>query len=382
MTGNNAPYVGVSGVVGVGQQLALEREHVLSGLAAHRLLLLGAKATHKTQWLDVPNKYGAAWFPVGERAFSRALNDTGAGTLRVAQVYLEEAFVSDSGYRDAFTERLLARGARWLNGVQFDMLPWHTADWAGRYLRDLRSSGLTVLVQCHSPAMSELGSRVREAASASADGIDHVLFDASHGRGLGMNPAVLAEFLEAAATQDGLAGCGLAVAGGLDPGAVHGQLPEPPGSYPSLSWDAEGKLHPFADGSRPLSLTEATGYLLAKAGTPRSGLEARLAPARSAAEPGAPAAVISDRNTQCVRPAKPVLRRLELARPAGPFTAVGVFGLNTHVLTVIAGPRRRRVRRRRIRDGRRQSPDGMSSAQMCGNWAWPVIPAARVEVPG
>ncbi len=68
---NNAPYVGVRGVVGVGQQLALSGSTSSSGLAAHRLLLLGVKATHKTQWLDVPNKYGA-WFPSASVRLSRA----------------------------------------------------------------------------------------------------------------------------------------------------------------------------------------------------------------------------------------------------------------------------------------------------------------------
>jgi hypothetical protein len=105
------PYVGVSGVITPGQQEELEQLAVTSGLTGRRILLLGVKAVHKTQFLDVENKYGPEWYPVGADAFTAALEPRPepGGTLAVAQLYLDVDHVADAAYRDAFMARVRAR---------------------------------------------------------------------------------------------------------------------------------------------------------------------------------------------------------------------------------------------------------------------------------
>jgi hypothetical protein len=264
-------YIGVSGVVDQVQQRLIETRFAAAGLPTTRRLLLGVKATHKTQWLDVENRYGTDWFPVGEAAFADALGPAGRKdtTMGVAQVFLEPSLASDPTYRSGFTDRLLMRGARWLTGVQFDMLPWQVERWAASYLSGLRERGLDVLVQCHGPAMSDLGPRgcARRLAEV-GEGITHVLFDASHGTGREMDAPALAAFLDAAAAEPGLEGRRLGVAGGLDANAVRDVLPALLAHHPDLSWDAEGRLHPAskaASGSRVLDMARTSEYVDASA---------------------------------------------------------------------------------------------------------------------
>lgn len=262
------PYVGVSGVVSVDQASRVLGAFARSGLPASRQLLLGVKATHKTQWLGVGNRYGSEWFPVGESGFASAAPVPSPGVMGVAQVFLEPSVVADAGYREAFTQRLLERGRSWLTGVQFDMLPWHTEPWAAGYLAGLRECGLDVLVQCHGPAMAELGpvGCARRLAEV-GEGISHVLFDSSHGTGRSMDSVALGAFVAEALSVAGLDHVGLAVAGGLDAVAVREGLPSLLELCPDLSWDAEGRLHPEVLGSveRPLDLGVVGGYFEASA---------------------------------------------------------------------------------------------------------------------
>ena len=66
MTEIKKSYVGVSGVTSPDTERELESINLKSGLAEKgRLLALGVKAVHKTQYLDIENKYGTEWYPVG-----------------------------------------------------------------------------------------------------------------------------------------------------------------------------------------------------------------------------------------------------------------------------------------------------------------------------
>lgn len=89
----------MSGVADTEQQAQLEAYADDLGLYdAGRKLALGVKATHKTQYMDTENKYGADWYPVGEAGISDALMPS-EGSLRVAQVYLDVNYVGDEDYR-------------------------------------------------------------------------------------------------------------------------------------------------------------------------------------------------------------------------------------------------------------------------------------------
>jgi hypothetical protein len=241
------PYIGISGANGDIQQRTLELLWDTYHLHDQRRLLLGVKAVHKTQWLDTPNKYGSSWYPVGEEAFSKALLRSGE-SYGVAQMYLDpESIAGDRDYPRAFVDRIVDRGRRWLNAIQFDMLPYNQTDpaqWHGLF-EHIHGYGIDVILQCHKRAM-EAGPAGAIEHIKSLGPIDYVLFDASHGKGVEMDPEALLPFLDVAHSDRTLAGdhTSFGVAGGLSAERVRQHLPRLAGAFPDISWDAEGKLHP------------------------------------------------------------------------------------------------------------------------------------------
>lgn len=260
------PYVGVSGIVSPEMESSLEAIATNVGLHdSSRLLALGVKAVHKTQFLDTENKYGPEWYPVGEEAFRNALRHDrpNADTIAVAQAYLDVKHVDSVQYRQQFLRKIVDRGGPWLQAIQFDMLPWHNNSDTLRFLEEVKDKNVAVFLQAHKSAMEELGPKgvVRKLGKA-AHLVDYLLFDSSHGTGKRLDVSALRPFVAEAYEQFDLSQIGIALAGGLNGSVVRETLPELVADYPSLSWDAEGQLHPVdSDGRRPLDLQAAKGYL-------------------------------------------------------------------------------------------------------------------------
>ena len=262
------PYVGVSGVVSPDVQKTLEGIATREGLFdTNRMLALGVKAVHKTQYLDIENKYGADWYPVGEEAFTGALrhDNSNPNTIAVAQAYLDPEHIDSKAYREAFLRRISNRGKAWLQAIQFDMLPWHEDLKLLDFLATVKAEGLVVLLQAHKDAMEDLGpTGIVQRLGRYAHLVDYLLFDSSHGTGTRLNTHKLTPFVAEAHAGLDLSQTGIAIAGGLDAIAVYEDLPELLAKYPNLSWDAEGRLHPLnTEGRRPLDLDVAEMYLRA-----------------------------------------------------------------------------------------------------------------------
>lgn len=275
-------YVGVSGlityknvqpsglVVTEPQQLFVEGLYERTGLSrTGRALALGVKATHKTQYLDTENKYGADWYPVGQESFASALGEkvNHPRSLGVAQTYLDINHVADAEYREDFTQQILTRGKSWLRAIQFDMLPWHSNDDMQPYLENLKDQNqdIKIFLQCHKPAAELLGVRgaVKKLGNL-ANSLDYVLFDSSHGTGIKLDTNSLDNILEEAHSSEALVDVGFAVAGGLDAQNVRELLPELLAKYPDISWDSEARLHPLNNvGKRPLNLDLVKDYFAA-----------------------------------------------------------------------------------------------------------------------
>ncbi len=261
-------YVGVSGVVSPDMQSSLEAVAVEVKLHDKaRRLALGVKAVHKTQFLDIENKYGADWYPVGQEAFSGALrhDNPNPNTIAVAQTYLAIEHVDSAEYRQQFLERIIHRGKPWLQAVQFDMLPWHNNTAMLDFLEEVKDNNVQVFLQAHKNAMEELGPRgVVQRLGRHAHLVDYLLFDSSHGTGKRLDVRALEPFIAEAYAELDLSQTGIALAGGLNGAIVREDLPELVASYPNLSWDAEGQLHPVnSDGKRPLDLGVVEEYLCA-----------------------------------------------------------------------------------------------------------------------
>lgn len=265
-----ASYVGVSGVVNQEQQRTITEYARDVFELSDTVLMLGVKAVHKTQWLDVTNKYGPEWYPVGQESFSNALTYE-AGNGNVAQVFLEPTeLAADPQYAAQFIRQMKERGSDWLRIIQFDMLPYHRDPEALSYIiqearhSDVDSHEYGTIVQCHSDAMSEGPAvAIEKIKRLSPDEIDWVLFDASHGTGKTMDPDALRPFLDAAFADEDLKRVGFGIAGGLDERTVLEKLPMLLAEYEDLSWDAEGKLHKTPDGS--LDMDQTKRYLRASA---------------------------------------------------------------------------------------------------------------------
>lgn len=262
------PYVGVSGIISPEIQASVEEIANTVGLHEKgRLLSLGVKAVHKTQFLDIENKYGTEWYPVGKEAFTRALRheNQSPNTIAVAQAYLDVEHVDSEEYRLAFLKRIIERGQPWLQAIQFDMLPWNTNYQTLEFLEKVKARGVEVFLQAHKSAMEELGpDGVVRRLGHYAHLIDYLLFDSSHGTGKRLDTSALQPFVAAAYEKLDLSQTGIALAGGLNGAVVREDLPKLVAQYPDLSWDAEGQLHPTnQDGKRPLDLAVTEDYLRA-----------------------------------------------------------------------------------------------------------------------
>lgn len=262
------PYVGVSGVISPEIQCTLEHLAKEAGLYnSGRLLALGVKAVHKTQFLDIENKYGMEWYPVGNDAFHQALrhDHLNPNTIAVAQTYFDTQHVDSTDYRRQFLKRIVDRGQPWLQAIQFDMLPWHNNTDMLNFLEEVKKTGLEIFLQAHKNAMEELGPQgVVKKLRFYPELVDYLLFDSSHGTGKRLDVQAFEPFVAEAHAGLDLSQTGIAIAGGLNGVIVRQDLPELVANYPNISWDAEGQLHPLnEEGKRPLDLHVAQDYLWA-----------------------------------------------------------------------------------------------------------------------
>ena len=278
--GRPRPYVGVSGVVNnkytlpsgqtvtEPQDLFVEAYANRAGLfETDRMLALGVKATHVTQFQDRINQFGPEWFPVGED-FSNALraNRTNPNVLAMAQLYPSKYHISNSEYRRVFVERIAERGKGWLQAIRFDMLPWQGNEGMLQFVSDVREDyDVQTILQCHKTAMDELGPKgVVRKLTRYARALDYVMFDASHGTGERMDSAKLGAFLYEAYASSALRNANFVIAGGLDADAVRSDVATLLAKYPDISWDAESRLHPVNNmAKQPLQMDRVKSYLQA-----------------------------------------------------------------------------------------------------------------------
>ena len=273
------PYIGISGVNNLkhntnpentSMQYWLMDQFTYAGIEYRqdqpnqRQILLGVKAVHKTQYLDIENKYGHEWYPVGEQEFATALDEGGLGALKAAQIYFDPESVADADYRNKFIERICERGKSWLNTLQFDMLPWQQNDAMLPFIEEVKQrTNHTIILQAHGEAMQQLGAEnMAKKLGRYAHTLDYVLFDASHGKGVRLDPNALRPFLDKVYESKQLTSVGFGVAGGLSADVVRNELAALVNTYPDLSWDTEGKVHgTYEDGTPGFDPYAAKDYL-------------------------------------------------------------------------------------------------------------------------
>lgn len=235
-------YVGVSGVGTPGQQSAIESFYADLAISKRRQLLLGVKATTKIQVDETESRKGRNWFPVGDELTS-ALQSSEA-SQKVLQLYADD-WTDLDGRAIPLIERSLERAASWVDGLQYDLLPWFTEDSSleliQRYAHGEAVTG-PVILQCHGDILRGASpEQVIERLKRVEGYVTHVLFDASEGRGLSLDPDTLSAWIESVEQSD--LDIGVAVAGGLGSEDTGELLIPVLRRFDDISWDAESKLH-------------------------------------------------------------------------------------------------------------------------------------------
>jgi hypothetical protein len=174
--------------------------------------------------------------------------------------------ISDAAYRKAFIEKVARRGKAWLQAIQFDLLPWHTDGRMFEYLEEVKQdTGFNILLQAHGDSMEHYAPKeLARVLGRSASALEYVLLDSSHGKGIRLDTNKLLPYVEALYESPALEHVGIGIAGGLNGDVVRNELSSIVAHFPSLSWDAEGQLHPLnEDGKRPVSMTATKEYFAA-----------------------------------------------------------------------------------------------------------------------
>ena len=256
------PYVGVSGVGTSDEHLAIRNFYNKAQLhESGRLLLLGVKGC-SNQYADKPNKRGDIWYPVGEK-ISDVISDPSDFELPVIQTYFGKNSYDEIGLVTSATDLIVSRTSPWVHGFQYDMFPW-TNDEHVEYLRRTKSvhPDWSIIVQCHSGLMDELGPQgITDALAKQSGIIDYALFDASHGEGIELSPTKLIRFVDAVYSDSRISTMNFGVAGGLHADNLELLLPIL-NDYPDISFDSEGKMH-FQNGENggQLKLDNVRRYL-------------------------------------------------------------------------------------------------------------------------
>lgn len=233
-------YVGISGVGNQEQQVESIKKFDEAGLEGlGRAMLIGVKATTRTQVDERSSGYKDNWYPVG-----KTLRDVlrRRDSINVLQLYADDWV--DLGHRAIpLMEKSMERSHEWLDGLQFDMLPWFEE---GSTLQIIKKyspmvSG-PVILQCYGDIMRRQSPEaVIERLRRVQGFVSHVLFDASEGRGELMDADALSGWVDALESSN--LDMQPTVAGGLSADSVRIRLPTITRRFDNVSWDAESSLH-------------------------------------------------------------------------------------------------------------------------------------------
>lgn len=120
--GRPQPFIGVGGVVGADKERAIgELSDKLKVSDSGRNLLVSVNATHAAQLEEKVDRYrhlDKNWNPQSAAEFQAALSSDTEDVTAMATVRFDGTFVSNPGYTDVFTTRVLQR-ASWADIIRF-----------------------------------------------------------------------------------------------------------------------------------------------------------------------------------------------------------------------------------------------------------------------
>ncbi|HEY1041192.1 MAG TPA: hypothetical protein VGE63_00500 [Candidatus Paceibacterota bacterium] len=187
---------------------------------------------------------------------------------RLAELFLSDeklfntVHYANPNSNDNFLNDLLAityYGGENLHGIQLDMV-WPSIEVLRMYRE--KNPHIKIILQVGNDSLKQVFDkketlvdhlRLYEAL------IDYVLLDMSMGRGIAMNPDLLAQHISL--IQDSFPGLGVAVAGGLGPDTAELAYPLLE-RFKGLSVDAQRKLHRDEDLRKPLDIGSVNMYII------------------------------------------------------------------------------------------------------------------------
>jgi len=218
--------------------------------------MIGIQATGKTQVLGIENRRGQMWHPVGDSIADAAASEDSGLTKPYVHCFFESEAELVQGL-----ENVMQRTRHYNRGIQLNGLPWVRQDYRP-LIHQFRAKypDQSIIIQAnqdmlasHSPAdvASELGSMP----------VDYILFDASGGWGVELEPDKIRPYVDEIYQQQ--LPVGVVIAGGLEAQNVEqlfGPLVE---VYTGLSCDAEGRLRKGPKGATELDMDAAEAFILA-----------------------------------------------------------------------------------------------------------------------
>lgn len=251
------PYIGVSGIGHYEQHgeiidLALRERPDLLGY----FIMIGIQATGKTQVLDIPNKRGQMWHPVGDSIAEAASNEDSGFTKPYIHVFFDGKNELEQGVAN-----VMRRTRHYVQGLQFNGLAWLDTDYRpflSIFKADYPSQSIilqagSITLDNHSP--SELADGLKTMP------VDYLLLDPSGGEGKQMDLTRIRNYVDE--IYQSQLPVGVAVSGGLDAQNVEGLIGPLMEEYPDLSCDAEGRLRKGAEGSTMIDIDAVDAYLVA-----------------------------------------------------------------------------------------------------------------------
>jgi hypothetical protein len=218
--------------------------------------MIGIQATGKTQILDVPNKRGQMWHPVGDSIARAASNEDSGFTKPFVHVFFDGKDELEQGVAN-----VMRRTRRYVQGLQFNGLAWLDIDYRPfmHIFNEVYPSQSTILqagsntLNSHSP--SELADGIETMP------VDYLLLDPSGGEGKQMDSTRIRNYVDE--IYQSQIPVGVALSGGLDAKNVEELIGPLMEDYPDLSCDAEGRLRKGPEGSTVIDIEAVDAYLVA-----------------------------------------------------------------------------------------------------------------------
>lgn len=251
------PYIGISGIAHFEQHQAIvdltlrERPDLIG-----YFMMIGVQATGKTQVLDISNKKGQMWHPVGDTIADAAANEDSGLTKPYIHVFFDGESELEIG-----VAKVMGRTGHYSRGLQFNGLAWVDRDYRSFLHKFIETyPNQSIILQAGSLTLDN-HSPVEVADSLESMPVDYMLVDPSGGYGRKMDVVKVRNYIDEIYQRQTPVGIG--IAGGLEAQNVEELLGPLMEEYPGLSCDAEGRLRKGPEGSTELDINAVEAYMMA-----------------------------------------------------------------------------------------------------------------------